>query len=160
MQFNDLPPECIAVGICPYLNSRVKMSGPLQRIKSSHDLTIEPLSASTGVSAIGKRNRGLRRSRVGRLLPHDPLQTGRWGDITRLERPMGQVDPNRPIVNGSIWQLRQTTTRLGRVLHQRQKLGHALLGIIARSGAARWALLERTYEIISAGLDDSYRRRY
>jgi hypothetical protein len=57
MQFNDLPPECIAVGICPYLNSRVKMSGPLQRIKSSHDLTIEPLSASTGVSAIGKRNR-------------------------------------------------------------------------------------------------------
>lgn len=57
MQLNDLPPECIAVGICPYLNSRVKMSDPLKRIKCSHDLTIEPLSASTGVSAIGKRNR-------------------------------------------------------------------------------------------------------
>jgi hypothetical protein len=40
MQFNDLPPECIAVGICPYLNFRMKMSGQLKRIKSSDDLTI------------------------------------------------------------------------------------------------------------------------
>jgi hypothetical protein len=30
---------------------------------------------------------------LGRLLPHVLLNTGRWGDITRVERPMDQVDP-------------------------------------------------------------------
>jgi hypothetical protein len=75
MQLNDLPPECIAVGICPYLNSRVKMSDPLKRIKCSHDLTIEPLSASTGVSAIGKRNRAFDGPE---LADRDRSATDRW----------------------------------------------------------------------------------
>jgi len=37
----------------------------------------------------------------GRLLPQIPLQTGHWGDITRVERPMGQVDPLLSVVTGS-----------------------------------------------------------
>ena len=39
-------------------------------------------------------------TRLGRLLPHVPLQTGRCGDITGVERPMCQVDPFQSSVTG------------------------------------------------------------
>jgi hypothetical protein len=38
---------------------------------------------------------------LSRLLTHVPLRTGRWDDITKVERPMGQVDPKLTLVNVS-----------------------------------------------------------
>jgi hypothetical protein len=40
-------------------------------------------------------------TRLGRLLPHVPLRTGRWGDMTKVERPMGRVDPVPLALDGS-----------------------------------------------------------
>jgi|HubBroStandDraft_1064217.scaffolds.fasta_scaffold04279_5 hypothetical protein len=42
---------------------------------------------------------GIARTALGRLLSHVPLQTGRWSEITKVEHPMAQVDPNAPVVN-------------------------------------------------------------
>jgi hypothetical protein len=91
----------------------------------------------------------VRRTPGGRLLPHVRLQTGRWGDITRVERPMGQVDPEQTFATDRLLEvipIRRATTTASQI---RRSFCHRL----PRSDARLATLRDRCrIELIASGL--------